>query len=68
MRPPTVQLLESQPGNAVLSPALWLLLAAAALAHQADFDVCWCKGSVSDRIFLPLVDRIRNAGGKVQVS
>ncbi|GAB4822730.1 hypothetical protein N2152v2_009776 [Parachlorella kessleri] len=37
-----------------------------ALAHQADFDVCWCKGSVSDRIFLPLVDRIRSAGGKVQ--
>lgn len=41
--------------------------AAAALAHQADFDVCWCKGSVSDRIFLPLVDRIKQAGGSVQV-
>lgn len=40
---------------------------AAALAHQADFDVCWCKGSVSDKIFLPLVERIKAAGGSVQV-
>ncbi|DBA70993.1 hypothetical protein WJX79_001029 [Trebouxia sp. C0005] len=36
-----------------------------ALAHQNDFDVCWCKGSVSERIFLPLVDLIRKSGGKI---
>lgn len=40
----------------------------AALAHQADFDVCWCKGSVSERIFLPLVDKIKKAGAKIQGS
>lgn len=40
-------------------------LCVAALAHQADFDVCWCKGSVSERIFLPLVDKIKSAGGKI---
>ena len=28
-----------------------------ALAHQADFDVCWCKGSVAERIFQPLINR-----------
>lgn len=40
----------------------------AALAHQADFDVCWCKGSVSERIFLPLVDKIKQAGAQIQGS
>lgn len=37
-----------------------------ALAHQADFDVCWCKGSVSERIFQPLIEHIKQMGGKVQ--
>lgn len=27
------------------------------LAHQQDFDVCWCKGSVAERIFKPMMDR-----------
>jgi hypothetical protein len=35
------------------------------LAHQNDFDVCWCKGSVAERIFAPLVQRIKDAGGKI---
>ncbi len=43
-------------------------LRAAALAHQADFDVCWCKGSVSERIFLPLVEKIKKAGATIQGS
>lgn len=38
----------------------------AALAHQADFDVCWCKGSVSELIFKPLVDLIQGLGGRIQ--
>ena len=37
----------------------------AALAHQNDFDVCWCKGSVSERLFLPLVALIPRQGGKI---
>jgi uncharacterized protein with NAD-binding domain and iron-sulfur cluster len=35
------------------------------LAHQADFDVVWCRGTVGDRIFRPWVDRITQAGGRV---
>ena len=37
-----------------------------ALAHQYDFDVCWCRGSVSELIFGPLIKAIENAGGKVK--
>lgn len=36
-----------------------------ALAHQADFDVCWCKGSVAERIFDPLMAKIRQGGGTI---
>eukprot|EP00803_Ostreobium_quekettii_P007991 evm.model.scf_785.8 EVM.evm.TU.scf_785.8 scf_785:59941-64351(+) len=39
-----------------------------ALAHQQDFDICWCKGSVSERLFQPMVESIRAAGGVVQGS
>ncbi|KAI7840340.1 hypothetical protein COHA_006122 [Chlorella ohadii] len=37
-----------------------------ALAHQADFDVCWARGSVSELIFEPLIEHIKRQGGKVQ--
>ncbi|EFN58666.1 hypothetical protein CHLNCDRAFT_29963 [Chlorella variabilis] len=37
-----------------------------ALAHQSDFDVCWCKGSVSELIFEPLIERIKQSGGKIR--
>ena len=30
--------------------------------------MCWCKGSVSERIFLPLVEKIKKAGAKIQGS
>ena len=26
--------------------------------------MCWCRGSVSERIFAPLVSQIRRAGGR----
>lgn len=32
---------------------------------QNDFDVCWCKGSIAELIFTPLVQRIQAQGGKV---
>jgi uncharacterized protein with NAD-binding domain and iron-sulfur cluster len=35
------------------------------LAHQNDFDVVWCRGTVGEQIFKPWVDRIVQAGGKV---
>lgn len=35
------------------------------LAHQADFDVVWCRGTVGEKIFRPWVERIEKAGAKV---
>eukprot|EP00884_Botryococcus_braunii_P022563 jgi/Botrbrau1/8991/Bobra.0148s0094.2 len=35
------------------------------LAHQNDFDVKWCRGSVSEKIFLPLVAHLRSLGAQV---
>lgn len=36
------------------------------LAHQPDFDVCWARGSVAEKIFEPLIASIERAGGKIQ--
>ncbi|GAX73691.1 hypothetical protein CEUSTIGMA_g1142.t1 [Chlamydomonas eustigma] len=36
-----------------------------ALAHQNDFDVCWCKGTIAERIFSPLIRRIEAKGGSI---
>ncbi len=35
------------------------------LAHQPDFDVVWCRGTVGELIFRPWVERIEQAGGRV---
>jgi uncharacterized protein with NAD-binding domain and iron-sulfur cluster len=35
------------------------------LAHQPDFDVVWCRGTVGEKIFRPWVEQIAKAGGKV---
>jgi uncharacterized protein with NAD-binding domain and iron-sulfur cluster len=35
------------------------------LAHQPDFDVVWCRGTVGERIFQPWVERIEQLGGRV---
>jgi uncharacterized protein with NAD-binding domain and iron-sulfur cluster len=35
------------------------------LAHQNDFDVVWCRGTVGEMIFRPWCDRIEAAGGKI---
>ena len=35
------------------------------LAHQPDFDVVWCRGTVGEMIFKPWVELIEKAGGKV---
>ncbi|MDX2256200.1 MAG: FAD-dependent oxidoreductase [Pseudanabaenaceae cyanobacterium bins.39] len=35
------------------------------LAHQADFDVVWCRGTVGEKIFKPWGDRIQSLGGKI---
>jgi uncharacterized protein with NAD-binding domain and iron-sulfur cluster len=35
------------------------------LAHQPDFDVVWCRGTVGEYIFRPWVKQIEELGGKV---
>lgn len=35
------------------------------LAHQPDFDVVWCRGTVGEKIFRPWVERIEKIGAKV---
>jgi uncharacterized protein with NAD-binding domain and iron-sulfur cluster len=35
------------------------------LAHQPDFDVRWCRGTVGAQIFRPWVQAIETAGGNV---
>ncbi len=35
------------------------------LAHQPNFDVVWCRGTVGEQIFLPWVERIERVGGQV---
>ena len=35
------------------------------LAHQPDFDVVWCRGTVGEQIFRPWVEKIEKAGGKI---
>lgn len=37
-----------------------------ALSHQNSFDVCWCKGSISERLFSPMMQRIEAAGGSIR--
>ncbi|MBD2440179.1 FAD-dependent oxidoreductase [Nostoc sp. FACHB-110] len=35
------------------------------LAHQPNFDVVWCRGTVGEKIFRPWVKKIEKLGGKV---
>ncbi|RUR86123.1 FAD-dependent oxidoreductase [Chlorogloeopsis fritschii PCC 9212] len=35
------------------------------LAHQPDFDVVWCRGTIGEKIFRPWVERIEKAGGNL---
>jgi uncharacterized protein with NAD-binding domain and iron-sulfur cluster len=34
------------------------------LAHQPDFDVVWCRGTVAEKIFRPWCSAIEQAGGR----
>ncbi|MEM9542121.1 MAG: FAD-dependent oxidoreductase [Cyanobacteria bacterium P01_E01_bin.42] len=38
------------------------------LAHQPDFDVVWCRGTVGETIFRPWVEKISKQGGNVLVN
>ncbi|TAE57599.1 MAG: FAD-dependent oxidoreductase [Nostocales cyanobacterium] len=35
------------------------------LAHQPDFDVVWCRGTVGEKIFRPWVNRLEKLGVKI---
>ena len=36
-----------------------------AAAHKFDFDMCWCRGTVREKLFDPLCDQIAQRGGKI---
>uniref|UniRef100_A0A0G4HSZ0 Amine oxidase domain-containing protein n=1 Tax=Chromera velia CCMP2878 TaxID=1169474 RepID=A0A0G4HSZ0_9ALVE len=36
------------------------------LGHQPDFDVCWCRGSVSEEIFQPFVRSLEEKGADIR--
>ena len=36
-----------------------------AAAHQFDFDMCWCNGTVKETLFDPLCEYIDGKGGKI---
>ena len=36
-----------------------------ALGHQANFDVKWCRGPISEKLLSPLVAAITGTGGSV---
>lgn len=38
------------------------------LAHQPDFDVVWCRGTVGEKIFRPWIQHIERLGGRFLTS
>ncbi|MER3493665.1 MAG: amine oxidase [Mastigocladus sp. ERB_26_2] len=38
------------------------------LAHQPDFDVVWCRGTVGEKIFRPWIQQIEKLGGRFLTS
>lgn len=62
---PTLQVALFAPPEQLAASDVLLCLDFYALAHQDSFDVAWCTGSVSEKIFGPLVSRIKAAGGEV---
>lgn len=63
---PTLQVALFAPPEQLAASDVLLCLDFYALAHQDSFDVAWCRGSVSERVFGPLVARIKAAGGAVR--
>ena len=53
------------PGEEVSAAAALSLLQFFALEHQADFDVRWLKGSLTERIFTRWVERLEGCGAKI---
>ncbi|MEM9447233.1 MAG: FAD-dependent oxidoreductase [Cyanobacteria bacterium P01_E01_bin.6] len=53
------------PGEQCSAAATLGMLSYFILAHQPDFDVVWCRGTVGEKIFRPWIERIEKAGGRV---
>jgi len=62
---PTLQVALFAPPEALSAAETLAALEFYALRSQDAFDVRWCRGSVVDRIFKPLVRRITGQGGRV---
>ena len=48
-----------------LSPSLFLTLPPKKKKKKKKKDVRWCRGSIAERIFAPLAERIREGGGEI---
>ncbi|WP_422387043.1 hydroxysqualene dehydroxylase [Anabaena sphaerica] len=53
------------PGEQCSAAATLGMLYYFVLAHQPDFDVVWCRGTVGEKIFRPWVEKIEKLGVKV---
>jgi uncharacterized protein with NAD-binding domain and iron-sulfur cluster len=53
------------PGEACSAAAALGMLYYFILAHQPDFDVVWCRGTVGEMIFQPWCEQIQALGGKI---
>ncbi len=53
------------PGEQCSAAAALGMLSYFILAHQPDFDVVWCRGTVGAQIFRPWLQRIEQAGARV---
>ena len=53
------------PGEQCSAAAALSMLYYFILAHQPNFDVVWCRGTVVEKIFQPWVEKIKQLGGQV---
>lgn len=59
---PTLQVAVFAPPEDLSAAETLKLLNFYALQHQESFDVRWCRGSVAEKIFAPLVSRLTSRG------
>lgn len=54
-----------QRSTATLMSSLTCCCARVALQHQSSFDVKWCRGSVAELLFAPLIERMKGDGCQI---
>ncbi|KAJ4963541.1 hypothetical protein NE237_023480 [Protea cynaroides] len=59
---PMVQVGLFAPAEQCSAAATLAMLYYFVVAHQKDFDVAWCRGTVEEKIFMPWMDSMRDEG------